>query len=119
MLLVRPVREMFSARACLQLFAVNFQVIFTIHNMNYGQKKIAEAAEWSQKFTTVSPTYAFEVRPLLFLFLFLFKGLPGSCDYASLCVLLCLRGAASVSVSNLPGSLGCVPLIVPFFMTGL
>jgi glycogen synthase len=46
----------------LLLFAVIFQVIFTIHNMNYGQKKIAEAAEWSQKFTTVSPTYAFEVR---------------------------------------------------------
>lgn len=37
------------------------QVVFTIHNMNYGQKKIAEAAEWCQKFTTVSPTYAFEV----------------------------------------------------------
>eukprot|EP00882_Tetradesmus_deserticola_P002586 GHRQ01002751.1.p1 GENE.GHRQ01002751.1~~GHRQ01002751.1.p1 ORF type:complete len:302 (+),score=132.94 GHRQ01002751.1:897-1802(+) len=29
--------------------------------MNYGQKKIAEAAEFCQKFTTVSPTYAFEV----------------------------------------------------------
>jgi starch synthase len=29
--------------------------------MNYGQKKITEAAEWSQKFTTVSPTYAFEI----------------------------------------------------------
>lgn len=29
--------------------------------MNYGQKKIAEAAEYCQKFTTVSPTYAFEV----------------------------------------------------------
>lgn len=37
------------------------QVVFTIHNMNYGQKKITEAAEWSQKFTTVSPTYAFEI----------------------------------------------------------
>eukprot|EP00878_Enallax_costatus_P012047 GHUV01012579.1.p1 GENE.GHUV01012579.1~~GHUV01012579.1.p1 ORF type:complete len:300 (+),score=79.17 GHUV01012579.1:538-1437(+) len=29
--------------------------------MNYGQKKIAEAAYYCQKFTTVSPTYAFEV----------------------------------------------------------
>lgn len=37
------------------------QVVFTIHNMNYGQKKIAEAACYSQKITTVSPTYAFEV----------------------------------------------------------
>ncbi|WIA17469.1 hypothetical protein OEZ85_014309 [Tetradesmus obliquus] len=37
------------------------KVIFTIHNMNYGQKKIAEAANYCQKFTTVSPTYAFEV----------------------------------------------------------
>lgn len=37
------------------------QVVFTIHNMNYGQKKITEAAYYCQKFTTVSPTYAFEV----------------------------------------------------------
>ena len=37
------------------------QVVFTIHNMNYGQKKIAEASCYSQKFTTVSPTYAYEV----------------------------------------------------------
>lgn len=37
------------------------QVVFTIHNMNYGQKKISEAAYYCQKFTTVSPTYAFEV----------------------------------------------------------
>ena len=38
------------------------KVIFTIHNLNYGQKKIAEAATACQRFTTVSPTYAFEVR---------------------------------------------------------
>lgn len=38
------------------------RVVFTIHNLNYGQKKIAEAAEYCQRFTTVSPTYAFEVR---------------------------------------------------------
>jgi starch synthase len=30
--------------------------------MNYGAKKIAEAATACQRFTTVSPTYAFEVR---------------------------------------------------------
>ncbi|GBF95473.1 glycosyltransferase [Raphidocelis subcapitata] len=36
-------------------------VVFTIHNMNYGQRKIGEAAYYSQKFTTVSPTYAAEV----------------------------------------------------------
>lgn len=37
------------------------RVIFTIHNLNYGQKKIGEAAHACQKFTTVSPTYAYEV----------------------------------------------------------
>lgn len=37
------------------------QVVFTIHNMNYGQKKISEAAQYCQKYTTVSPTYAFEI----------------------------------------------------------
>lgn len=36
-------------------------VVFTIHNMNYGQVKIGEAALYSQRFTTVSPTYAFEI----------------------------------------------------------
>jgi len=37
------------------------KVVFTIHNMNYGQSRIAEAALNCQKFTTVSPTYAFEI----------------------------------------------------------
>jgi len=37
------------------------KVVFTIHNLQYGQKKIGEAAFYCQKFTTVSPTYAFEV----------------------------------------------------------
>ncbi|GMH38213.1 hypothetical protein BSKO_06097 [Bryopsis sp. KO-2023] len=37
------------------------KVVFTIHNLNYGQTKIGEAARHSQKFTTVSPTYAMEV----------------------------------------------------------
>lgn len=44
------------------LLYVWMQIVFTIHNMNYGQKKIAEAAYYCQKFTTVSPTYAFEVK---------------------------------------------------------
>ena len=37
------------------------RVVFTIHNLNYGQIQIGEAAHYSQRFTTVSPTYAFEV----------------------------------------------------------
>lgn len=36
------------------------KVVFTIHNLNYGQKKIGEANFFCQRFTTVSPTYAFE-----------------------------------------------------------
>lgn len=36
-------------------------VVFTIHNLNYGQANIGEAAMHCQKFTTVSPTYALEV----------------------------------------------------------
>jgi len=37
------------------------RVVFTIHNMDFGIKKIGEAAHNSQRFTTVSPTYAMEV----------------------------------------------------------
>jgi len=37
------------------------KIIFTIHNLNYGEKKIGEAAFYSQRFTTVSPTYAWEI----------------------------------------------------------
>jgi len=37
------------------------KVVFTIHNMNYGAAKIAEAAMYCQKFTTVSPSYADEI----------------------------------------------------------
>ena len=37
------------------------KVVFTIHNMNYGQRKIGEAAYYAQKFTTVSPSYAYEI----------------------------------------------------------
>lgn len=36
--------------------------VFTIHNMDFGQQKLGEAAYFSQKFTTVSPSYAWEVR---------------------------------------------------------
>lgn len=36
-------------------------VVFTIHNLNYGAAAIGEAAYYSQRFTTVSPTYAWEV----------------------------------------------------------
>lgn len=53
---------------CLQSFWQDYQpyglwkpkVVFTIHNLNYGQKKLSEAAFFCQRFTTVSPTYAFE-----------------------------------------------------------
>jgi len=37
------------------------KVAFTIHNMNYGQAKLAEAVYHSQMTTTVSPSYAGEV----------------------------------------------------------
>lgn len=37
------------------------KVAFTIHNMNYGQAKLGEAAFHSQMTTTVSPSYAGEV----------------------------------------------------------
>jgi starch synthase len=37
------------------------KVIFTIHNLNYGAAAIGEAAYYSQRFTTVSPSYAGEI----------------------------------------------------------
>lgn len=36
------------------------RIIFTIHNLNYGEIQIGEAAYYSNRFTTVSPTYSFE-----------------------------------------------------------
>ena len=36
--------------------------IFTIHNLDFGAAQIGEAAYYSQRFTTVSPSYAWEVR---------------------------------------------------------
>ena len=45
------------------------KVVFTIHNAEYGLDRIGSAAYYSQRFTTVSPTYAFEVRPITSLFL--------------------------------------------------
>lgn len=40
----------------------NSSVVFTIHNFGYGQDAIGEAAMYSQKVTTVSPSYANEIR---------------------------------------------------------
>jgi len=37
------------------------KVVFTIHNLNYGASLIGEAAYFSQRFTTVSPSYAWEI----------------------------------------------------------
>lgn len=42
------------------------KVVFTIHNAEYGLDRIGSAAYYSQRFTTVSPTYAFEVPPVPF-----------------------------------------------------
>eukprot|EP00890_Picochlorum_soloecismus_P001226 jgi/Picsp_1/2103/NSC_05568-R1_glycosyltransferase family 5 protein len=37
------------------------KIVFTIHNLNYGASLIGEAAYFSQRFTTVSPSYAWEI----------------------------------------------------------
>ena len=37
------------------------KVVFTIHNAEYGLERIGKAAYYSQRFTTVSPSYAREV----------------------------------------------------------
>lgn len=39
-------------------------MVFTIHNLDFGQTFIGEAAYYCQRFTTVSPTYAIEVRTI-------------------------------------------------------
>ena len=39
------------------------KVVFTIHNAEYGLQRIGSAASYSQRFTTVSPSYASEVGP--------------------------------------------------------
>ena len=39
--------------------------MFTIHNAEYGLDRIGRAAYYCQRFTTVSPSYAGEARPLL------------------------------------------------------
>ena len=36
-------------------------VVFSIHNMNYGLPLIEEAMQFSNRCTTVSPTYALEI----------------------------------------------------------
>ncbi|QDZ24180.1 starch synthase [Chloropicon primus] len=38
------------------------KIVFTIHNFGYGEAEIGAAAMFSQKFTTVSPSYADEIR---------------------------------------------------------
>lgn len=38
------------------------KVVFTIHNAEYGLERIGSAAYYCQRFTTVSPSYAGEVR---------------------------------------------------------
>ena len=40
-------------------------MVFTIHNAEFGLDRIGMAAYYSQRFTTVSPTYAYEVVPYL------------------------------------------------------
>lgn len=40
------------------------KIVFTIHNAEYGLQSIASAAYYSQRFTTVSPSYASKVLPL-------------------------------------------------------
>jgi len=39
----------------------NPRMVFTIHNLNFGEEEIEEAMTYTQKATTVSPTYASEV----------------------------------------------------------
>lgn len=39
------------------------KVVFTIHNAEFGLDRIGLAAYYSQRFTTVSPTYACEACP--------------------------------------------------------
>ena len=39
-------------------------MVFTIHNAEYGLQRIGSAAYFSQRFTTVSPSYASEVSTL-------------------------------------------------------
>lgn len=58
------------------------RVVFTIHNLNYGQKKLQEAAQFCQKFTTVSPTYAFETggSPVIAPHLLKFCGIRNGID---------------------------------------
>lgn len=58
-------------------------MVFTIHNLNYGQKRIASAAAYCQKFTTVSPTYAFEIggNPIIAPHVAKFMGIRNGIDW--------------------------------------
>ena len=58
------------------------RAVFTIHNMEFGQAKLADAATHCQMFTTVSPTYANEVResPVVAPSAFKFRGVRNGID---------------------------------------
>lgn len=45
------------------------KVVFTIHNADFGMARLGSAAHHCQQFTTVSPSYAFEVGPQLLMLL--------------------------------------------------
>lgn len=77
--------------------------VFTIHNMDFGQIKLGEAAFYSQKFTTVSPSYAWEVsRPT--------RGVSPPCAPAGLAdASACHQAAAQPQPHQRP----CVPRAPP------
>ena len=58
------------------------RAVFTIHNMEYGQAKLTDAATCCQMFTTVSPSYANEVRdsPVVGASAFKFLGVRNGID---------------------------------------
>lgn len=68
-------------------------MVFTIHNLNYGQPKIADAAMHSQRFTTVSPTYALEVggNPVIAPHVGKFMGIRYWCLELVMCIIDELR----------------------------
>ncbi len=41
-------------------------MVFTIHNAEYGLQRIGSAAYYSQRFTTVSPSYASEASTQIY-----------------------------------------------------
>jgi starch synthase len=55
------IRIALSEWGALGLHTFFFSVVFSIHNMNYGLPLIAEAMQFANRCTTVSPTYALEI----------------------------------------------------------